>query len=348
MKTAIVTGVTGQDGSYLSELLLEKQYRVIGVHRRSSTLNLANLVNVVNNENFSLYCCDITDGVSVNNLVAEFKPDEIYNLAAQSFVKASFDQPVYTFLANTIGPLNFLEAIKNISPTTRFYQASTSEQFGKNFKTRVLQSDNFSTGVIGKSFEKYQDETTEMVPQSPYGVAKLAAHHLVRIYREAYGIYASASLLYNHESERRGKEFVTRKISNYIGNLVYAMKNKQEYPKLKLGNLDACRDFGYAKDYVQAIYLILQKETPDDYVISTGETHSIREFCELAFSQVGLNYEEWVEIDPKFFRPAEVDYLCGDSTVSKILLDWQPKTTFEELVKIMVQNDIKEVEHENR
>lgn len=348
-KVAIVTGVTGQDGSYLSELLLEKEYTVVGLRRRSSSeKGLERIEHLLNNKNFKLVEADITDSGCVNGLFQEFMPDEVYNLAAQSHVGTSFKQPSYTCQVNIQGPINFLEAIRLLSPSTKFYQASTSEMFGKNYKT------------MGTT--KYQDETTHFVPQSPYGISKLAAHEMVRIYRDSYNLYACAGILFNHESERRGENFVTRKITKWIGefhnwldtnhlDLRYVSTNddsilffsgiQRSFKKLRLGNLDAHRDWGHAQDYVDAMYRMLQQNTPEDYVIATSETYSVREFLTEAFNEIGIkNFEPYVVIDPEFYRPCEVDWLLGNTTKARKQLGWRPKITFQELAQRMVRSDI--------
>lgn len=363
MKIAMITGTTGQDGSYLTELLLKKSYRVIGLVRRSSTQNYERIQHLTSNNNLELVECEISDSGSVYTVVNDYKPDEIYNLAAQSHVKTSFDQPDYTFQVNTLGVLNFLEAIRRFSPSTKFYQASTSEMFGKNY---TEQYDPFD----GRTVEKFQNETTEFMPQSPYAVAKLAAHNLVRIYREGYGIHASCGILFNHESERRGENFVTRKITKWIGEF-YRWSQQYEFlhplgnpypekevdhiyigmcprtkqllyfPKLRLGNLDAYRDWGHAEDYVLAMWLMLQQDESDDYVIATGNTYTIRNFLKKAFHEINIeDFKPYVVIDPKFYRPSEVEYLRGCSHKASDKLGWEPKIKFSELVKRMVWSDI--------
>ena len=355
MKTALVTGITGQDGSYLSELLLEKEYQVIGVKRRTSTNNLNRLNKSVNHPNFSIVEGEVADSGCVYDLVNKYKPDEIYNLAAQSHVGTSFEQPDFTFQVNALGPLHFLEAIRRFSPDTKFYQASTSEMFGKNF-TQTEQGN-------------YQDENTVLMPQSPYAVAKVAAHHLVRIYREAYGIFGCCGILFNHESPRRGENFVTRKITKWIAEFIIwcnrhgvhhsELVDEEDYvylpekvveghsgkdfqfPKLRLRNLDARRDWGHAKDYVEAMYLMVQQEQPEDYVIATGETRSIREFLNASFSIIDVwDWNNLVVVDPKFYRPAEVEYLQGLPEKAHEKLNWEPKTMFDQLVHLMVHRDI--------
>ena len=326
-KIAIVTGATGQDGSYLSELLLDKGYTVVGLRRRSSSeKGLERIQHLLNNDNFKLVEADITDSGCVNNLIAEYMPHEVYNLAAQSHVGTSFKQPSYTSQVNLQGPINFLESIRLLSPSTKFYQASTSEMFGKNYEE-----------FAGT---KYQKETTPFVPQSPYAVAKLAAHEMVRIYRDSYGLFACCGILFNHESERRGENFVTRKITKWIGEFV-ASGQDEDFPALRLGNLDAHRDWGHAQDYVDAMYLMLQQDEPEDYVIATSETHSVREFLTEAFNEIGIsNFEPYVVIDPEFYRPCEVDWLLGHTGKARQQLDWRPKVSFPELVQRMVRSDI--------
>ena len=326
-KVAIVTGATGQDGSYLSELLLDKGYTVVGLRRRSSSeKGLERIQHLLNNDNFKLVEADITDPANVCWLIQTYLPDELYNLAAQSHVGTSFQQPSYTTQVNLQGPTNFLEAIRLLSPSTKFYQASTSEMFGKNFEQ------------MGDT--KYQRETTAFVPQSPYGIAKLAAHEMVRIYRDSYGLFACCGILFNHESERRGENFVTRKITKWIGEFVESGQD-QDFPALRLGNLDAHRDWGHAQDYVEAMYLMLQQDEPEDYVIATSETHSVREFLTEAFNEIGISdFEPYVVIDPEYYRPCEVDWLLGHTGKARKQLGWRPKISFQELVQRMVRSDI--------
>lgn len=355
-KKALIFGCPGQDSGYLAELLLNKDYLVIGVRRRSSVEDNSNLEDVIDHPNFSLLYGDLTDYCSIFNLINTYKPDEIYNLAAQSFVGVSFDQPLYTWQVNAQGVVNILEVIRSLKTeeyNPKFYQASTSEMFGHKFSTKECYGfvHGYKDGTLYDGFKttilKYQDENTEMDPQSPYGVAKLAGHKSVGLYRRAYGLFACSGILFNHESPRRGKQFVTRKITDYIGRLINyknIMENgacfAKEFLKLKLGNIDAYRDWGHSRDYVEAMWLMLQQDTPDDFVICTGETHTVREFLEEAFSHIGLNWEDFVEIDPALFRPAEVDYLRGDCSKAKKVLGWEPKTTFKELAKEMVEYDI--------
>lgn len=324
-KTALITGATGQDGSYLSELLLDKGYKVSGLVRRSSVDTTERIAHLMHHPNFEIIKGDITDAACMHRIISGIKPDEVYNLAAMSHVGVSFDQPMATCQIDAIGPLNILEAIRQSSPQSRFYQASTSELFGE---TKIAP----------------QSELTTMTPNSPYAVAKLYAHHLVGLYRRAYGIFACAGILFNHESVRRGEDFVTRKITLYVARLLNAMNNNggvppKSWPKLALGNLEAKRDWGFAGDYVEAMWLMLQQDKPNDYVISSGESHSIREFLDLAFSHIDSDYREFVEIDPKFFRPVEVNHLCGDSTKARRELGWSPRMSFEQLVSSMVESD---------
>ena len=326
-KVAIITGATVQDGSYLSELLLEKGYTVVALRRRSSSeKGLERIQHLLNNDNFKLVEADITDSGCVNNLIQDYRPTEVYNLAAQSHVGTSFKQPLYTTQVNIEGPLNFLEAIRLLSPSTKFYQASTSEMFGKNYEQ------------MGDT--KYQKETTAFVPQSPYAVAKLAAHEMVRIYRDSYGLFACCGILFNHESERRGENFVTRKITKWIGEFV-ASGQDEDFPALRLGNLDAHRDWGHAQDYVEAMYMMLQQDEPEDYVIATSETHSVREFLTEAFNEINIpDFEPYVVIDPEFYRPCEVDWLLGHTGKARQQLGWRPKVSFQDLVQRMVRSDI--------
>lgn len=326
-KIALITGVTGQDGSYLSELLLNKNYTVVGLHRRSSVNNFGRINHLLNHPNFILEEFDITDPSNVLYLINTYLPHEFYNLAAQSHVETSFKQPTTTFEINTVGVTNILEAIRKHSSATKFYQASTSEMFGRNYTF------DHNTNL------KYQDENTELLPQSPYGVSKVASHRMVQLYREAYGTFACSGILFNHESPRRGENFVTRKITRYIGKLV----NNKTTESLKLGNLQAMRDWGHAKDYVNAMHLMLQADIPDDFVICTGKTWSVLDFVQRAFELVNLDYKKYVEIDSKLYRPAEVEYLRGNSNKAQKVLGWIPTTSFEDLVKDMVSNDIEEL-----
>lgn len=323
-KTALITGITGQDGSYLAELLLQKDYLVVGLHRRSSVNNFERIHQITKHPNFRLSEFDLTDPSNVIRTIDMYGPDEFYNLAAQSHVGTSFNQPTTTFEIDAVGVINILEAIRNYCSHTRFYQASTSEMFGKSYD-------------LDSNDEKYQDENTQLLPQSPYGVAKVAAHRMLQIYREAYGLYASSGILFNHESPRRGENFVTRKITKYIGRVV----NNKTTETLKLGNLKAERDWGHAKDYVRAMWLMLQAEAPDDFVVCTGQTWTVLEFVKRAFAYADLDYEQYVEVDPSLCRPAEVDYLRGKNDKARKVLNWYPEISFDSLVEDMVSNDIK-------
>ena len=323
-KTAIVTGITGQDGSYLSELLLQSNYTVIACRRRSSTNNLERVKHLLADTNFILTEFDLTDPSGVHQTIKQYQPDEFYNLAAQSHVGTSFKQPSTTFEINTIGVTNILEGIRHYSPHTKLYQASTSEMFGRNYSTQ-------------KNGKQYQNEQTEMLPQSPYGIAKLAAHNMIEIYRSAYNIFACCGILFNHESPRRGENFVTQKIVKWIKDYEASGKSP-DFPKLKLGNLAAHRDWGHARDYVRAMWMMLQEESPKDLVIATGETHSVQEFLDIAFERSNLKVEDHVEIDPNLFRPAEVEYLCGDPELAKNTIGWYPQVTFEGLIQDMLES----------
>ena len=329
-KIAIITGVTGQDGSYLSEWLLSKGYTVIGLHRRSSNNNFQRLNHILYNPNFRLEEFDITDPSQVAQIIAKIQPHELYNLAAQSHVATSFKQPSTTMEINSTGVINILEAIRNYSASTKFYQASTSEMFGRNV------SHNYAINEV------YQDENTELLPQSPYGVSKVAAHRMVQIYREAYNIFACSGILFNHESPRRGENFVTRKITKYIAKLTMGINNE---PKIKLGNIHVHRDWGHAKDYIRAMWMMLQRDTPDDYVVATGETRTVSDFLQVAFNYVNLDYTKYLEIDPSLYRPAEVEYLKGLPNKIRDILGWQPEISFEELVIDMIESDIKNYSH---
>jgi GDPmannose 4,6-dehydratase len=338
-KIALITGVTGQDGSYLSELLISKsEYNlIIGLYRRtSSSVSMGRIGHLYNNPKFLLLEADLTDYSSINNILHKYAPDEIYNLAAQSHVQTSFDQPFLTFQVNTMGVLNLLESIRQNNLDTKIYQASTSEMFGEQFNITENQSElgTFSPSTIG--YMKYQNETTPLIPRSPYGASKIAAHHLMRNYRESYNIFASCGILFNHESPRRGANFVTKKITSYIGKLESGLVKD----KLKLGNIDSCRDWGHAKDYVRAMWMMLQHPKPIDFVISTKQTHSVKEFLAKSFSMVNKNYEDYIEIDPSLYRPAEVSYLLGDNRHAQTVLGWSPSISFDELVKDMVDYDV--------
>ena len=327
---AIIFGITGQDGSYLAELLLEKGYEVIGVTRRVSVPTLNRITHIL--PKIKIIEGDITDAFSVSNVIKEEAPDEIYNLAAQSHVGTSFKQPSLTWDVTAGGVLNILEAIRysGRKDDIKFYQASSSEMFGKNYNLREGLAEMI----------KYQDEKTPFMPQSPYAIAKLAAHHLVRNYRDSYGIFACSGILFNHESERRGEKFVTRKITKWIGEFVASGMDK-DFPALRLGNLDAKRDWGHAEDYVRGMWEMVQHETPNDYVVATGETHSVREFLDIAFRHIGIDdWDEFVVIDPEFYRPAEVDYLLGIPAKAKRVLGWEPEISFQQLVERMVDSDV--------
>jgi len=328
---AIIFGVTGQDGSHLADLLLDKGYEVIGVNRRASTDNTDRISHILDHERFSLILGDITDAYSVNRILSDNGDvDEVYNLAAQSHVAVSFNQPALTWDITGKGCLNILQSIVDLGIYgCRFYQASSSEMFGSSYD-------------ISREQVKFQNEETKFLPQSPYAIAKCAAHYMTRLCREGYGIHASAGILFNHEGPRRGENFVTRKITKWIGDFVKSGKD-ESFPKLRLGNLEAFRDWGYAGDYVEAMWMMLQQEQPDDYVICTGETHTIREFLDVAFSHIDIeDWSDYVVQDPEFYRPAEVDYLRGDNTKAKEKLGWEPKHSFSDLVRLMVDHDVNE------
>ncbi len=344
MKKALITGITGQDGSYLAELLLGKGYEVHGIIRRASTFNTQRIHRIYQDphekdNNLKLSYGDLVDASNLSRLIEKIEPDEIYNLAAQSHVGVSFDLPEYTADVDAVGTLRLLDAIREARVDTKIYQASTSELFGKVQETP-------------------QKETTPFYPRSPYGVAKLYAYWITVNYREAYNLFACNGILFNHESERRGKRFVTRKITTAVAKIKAGLQDK-----LYLGNLNSKRDWGYAPEFVEAMYLVLQQDKPEDYVIATGETHTIKEFCERAFSCAGYNIvwegedenekgldkstgKTLIEVDPKYFRPTEVDLLIGDSTKAKEKLGWEPKVKFEELVEIMVKADIDKLKEE--
>ena len=314
MPTALVTGITGQDGSYLAEFLLEHGYEVIGMVRRTSTTNFDRIRDF--QDRVTIVQGDLLDQVSLINLLQEHQPDEVYNLAAQSFVPTSFTQPVLTGEFTALGVTRILDAVRIADRSIRFYQASSSEMFGK------VQ-------------EVPQRETTPFYPRSPYGAAKVYGHWITVNYRESYNLFACSGILFNHESPRRGLEFVTRKITHAVARIKLGMQDE-----LRLGNLEARRDWGFAPDYVRAMYLMLQQDRPDDYVVATGETHSVREFCQVAFDHVGLDWEKHVVVDPKFYRPAEVDLLVGDPGKAKRILNWEPSVTFADLARIMVDADL--------
>jgi len=314
-RTALITGITGQDGSYLAELLLAEGYRVVGMTRRTSTEVHERIQHLV--DRIEIVSGDLLDQSSMTTLIGDVAPEEVYNLAAQSFVPTSWTQPVLTGEFTALGVTRVLEAIRHVNRNIRFYQASSSEMFGKVQETP-------------------QREQTPFYPRSPYGVAKVYGHWITVNYRESYDLFAVSGILFNHESERRGKEFVTRKISDGVARIKLGLQNE-----LRLGNLDSRRDWGFAGDYVRAMWLMLQHAEPDDYVIATGRTHTVREFCRLAFAVAGLDYERYVVEDARFMRPAEVDLLIGDASKAKAVLGWAPQTGFEELVRMMVEADLK-------
>jgi GDPmannose 4,6-dehydratase len=314
IKSALITGITGQDGSYLAELLLDKGYDVYGLVRRLSTPNIVNIDHIL--EDITLIDGDLTDGSSLDNAIRISNPDEVYHLAAQSFVGTSWTQPIMTADVTGLGTIRILEAIRKFNTNIRFYNAASSEMFGD-----VL--------------EMPQVESTPFNPRSPYGIAKVFGFQITKNYRESYNMYACNGICYNHESERRGIEFVTRKITNAVARISLGQQDK-----LYLGNLDAKRDWGSAQDFVRSMWLMLQQDTPDDYIIATGHAQSVREFCDIAFKHVGLDYNDYVEVDPKFFRPAEVDILLGDYSKAQRVLGWEPETTFKKLVVDMVDNDL--------
>jgi GDPmannose 4,6-dehydratase len=322
MKRALITGITGQDGSYLAELLLAKGYEVHGIIRRASTFNTERVAHIyqdphVQGAHLFLHYGDLSDSVNLVKQLYELKPDEIYHLGAQSHVRVSFDIPEYTADITAVGTIRILEAIREAGLRPRFYQASSSEMFGK-------------------AAEIPQRETTPFHPRSPYGVAKVFAHWATINYRESYNLFACNGILFNHESPRRGETFVTRKVTRAVAYIKAGLQKK-----LYLGNLDAKRDWGYAKEFVEAMWLMLQQDKPDDYVIATGEAHSVRELCEEAFAYAGLDWRKYVELDKRYLRPAEVDILIGDASKAKRVLGWEPKTKFKELVRLMVDADIK-------
>ena len=317
MKIALITGVTGQDGSYLAELLLNKNYKVVGIKRRTSIISTSRIDHLFQNPNFILEYGNLNDSGCLHRLLMKHKPDEIYNLAAQSHVRVSFETPEETADFVAMGVLRLLEATRNICPKAKFYQASSSEMFGDNP-------------------ELPQNESTRLMPASPYACSKVFAHNLCRNYRESYGMFISSGILFNHESPRRGETFVTRKITTAAAKIKLGLQDK-----LYLGNLDAKRDWGYAGDYVEAMWLMLQQESPDDYVVATGETHSVKEFLTIVFEYAGIEIDKHVEIDERLFRPHEVPLLLGDYSKAKMNLDWEPKTRFIELAKMMYDEDLR-------
>lgn len=320
MPKALVTGITGQDGSYLAEFLLSKGYAVIGMVRRSSTVTYERISEI--QDDVTIIQGDLHDQSSLMDIMEQHHPDEVYNLAAQSFVPTSFSQPVLTGEVTGLGVTRILEAVRLVNNKTRYYQASTSEMFGK-------------------VREVPQSESTPFHPRSPYGVAKVYGHWITVNYRESYDMYASSGILFNHESPRRGREFVTRKITHAVARIKHGLAKE-----LSLGNLEAQRDWGYAGDYVEAMWLMLQQDTPEDYVVGMGETHSVREFCQVAFDHVGLDYKDYVKVDPRYFRPAEVDLLVSNPDKAHKQLGWSPKVSFAGLVRLMVDSDMQRVEKE--
>jgi len=326
MKKALITGITGQDGSYLAELLLEKDYQLWGIMRRSSSFHTGRIDHLYKDPHeqprLKLIYGDLTDGSNLSTIINDIKPDEVYNLGAQSHVRVSFDMPIYTADTDALGTLRLLEAIRSCDKPAKFYQASSSEMYGKVVETP-------------------QTEKTPFYPRSPYACAKAYSFWQTVNYREAYGLFACNGILFNHESPRRGETFVTRKITRAATQIKLGLQDK-----LYLGNLDAKRDWGFAGDYVEAIWLILQQDKPDDYVVATGESHSVREFVEEVFSYLDLDWQKFVEIDPRYFRPSEVDYLQGDPSKAKKVLKWEPKVTFKELAKMMTDADMKIAEDE--
>lgn len=339
-RNALIFGVTGQDGSYLADYLLEKGYKVYGAVRRVANRNL------VVKKPYEVLDADITDAGSISRLIRSIKPDEVYNLAAQSHVMTSFNEPGHTWDVTAKGCLNILEAIRNESPTSRFFQASSSEMYGGNFSQRVTMVEH---GGLEVKTERFQNEMTPFAPRSPYAVAKLAAHHFTQVYRDSYKLYACSGIMFNHESERRGDNFVTRKITKYVASLenqkiielgtIKPYYIPKDFPKLKLGNLDVWRDWGHAEDFVRAMHLMLNQDRADDYVIATGKTHSLTDFLTVAFSCIGEDWKNWVEYDESLRRPNEVVYCKGEIQKIKTQLRWEPKISFSDLVSRMVESD---------
>lgn len=325
-KTAFITGVSGQDGYYLSKFLLEKDYIVHGTLRRSSTINTNRIDSLIadykDQEQFFLHYSDLLDPSSLNQLIQKIQPDEVYNLAAQSHVAVSFKNPVFSTQTGTLGPLSILEAVKNSEKEMKFYQASSSEMFG------------------GIDSERLNEES-KFIPKSPYAASKVFAHQITKIYRESYNLFSVNGILFNHESPKRGETFVTRKITRALGRIHFGLQSK-----LTLGNLDAYRDWGFAGDYVKGMWMMMNHDKPDDWVLATGESHSVREFLEIAFQELNLNYEDYVISSSKYFRPNEVNHLLGDYSKAKKHLGWKPETSFKDLVKMMVKNDLKLAERE--
>ena len=328
MKKAFITGITGQDGYYLSKFLLEKDYEVHGTIRRTSSISTKRIDPLISkystSKQLNLYYSDLQDASSLNNLISLIEPDEVYNLAAQSHVAVSFKNPVYTTQAGNQGTLSLLEAIKNIKKDIKFYQASSSEMFGGSLKGSLNEDSPFD-------------------PKSPYAASKVFSHNITKLYRESYNIFASNGILFNHESPLRGETFVTRKITKAVGRISLGLQEK-----LTLGNLDASRDWGFAGDYVEAMWKMLQQDTPGDYVIATGETHSVKDFLSCVFEHAGLDPDKHVEIDPRLFRPQEVPFLLGDSTKAQTVLKWEPKTRFNDLCKMMFESDYEIIKKENK
>ena len=325
-KVALITGITGQDGYYLTKLLLEKKYIVHGTVRRSSTINTHRIDPLISKykskENLTLHYSDLLDPSSLNQLIQKIQPDEIYNLSAQSHVAVSFKNPVFSTQTGTLGPLSILEAVKNADKDIKYYQASSSEMFG---------------GIDSQQL----NENSKFIPKSPYAASKVFAHQITTIYRESYGVFGVNGILFNHESPHRGETFVTRKITRAIGRIKLGLQSK-----LTLGNLDAFRDWGFAGDYVKGMWMMMNHDTPSDWVLATGESHSVREFLDIGFKEVGLNYEDYVVTSEKYLRPNEVNHLLGDPSKAKQYLGWEPETSFQELVKLMVQSDLKLAERE--
>ncbi len=326
MKKVLITGITGQDGYYLATLLLEKGYQVHGTIRRSSSINTNRIDSLISKYSpdgqLNLHYSDLLDSASLSYLINEIQPDEVYNLAAQSHVAVSFKNPVLTSQVGTLGSISLLEAIRSIEKNIKFYQASSSEMYGGQFKSKLNEESPFD-------------------PKSPYAASKVFAHNINQIYRDSYDLFCVNGILFNHESPLRGETFVTRKITRAVSRISLGLQSK-----LTLGNLDASRDWGFAGDYVEAMYLMMQHDTPDDWVIATGETHTVKEFLEIAFNYVDLDFEEFVQTSDKYFRPNEVDYLLGDPTKAKKLLGWEPKTSFKDLVEMMVKSDLNLAEQE--
>jgi GDPmannose 4,6-dehydratase len=320
MPTALITGITGQDGSYLAEFLLNKGYQVVGMVRRTSTVNFERIRDI--QKRLTLASGDLLDQASLTAALQEYRPQEVYNLAAQSFVPTSWSQPVFTGEVAALGVTRLLDAIRQVDPHIRFYQASSSEMFGR---VREIP----------------QKETTPFYPRSPYGVAKVYGHWITVNYRESYGLFACSGILFNHESPRRGLEFVTRKVTDGVARIKLGLERE-----VRLGNLDARRDWGYAGDYVRAMWLMLQQDQPDDYVVGTGQTHSVREWCQAAFGHLGLDYTDYVKVDPRFIRPADVDLLVSDPAKARTALGWAPDVSFDKLVATMVDADLSRLQGE--